>query len=130
MTKRVANGSIVKLENLMWTDKMDNVLVEVPIDEHEIGQIDAIAFKTKKLKRRKLKDEDEVVAGPQPESFEHGIMHTFKEIVDVRKKSHDCTCEEIEKELESMGLDDNEFADGFIYLSHNQGDARTIFSFQ
>ncbi|CAI9270507.1 unnamed protein product [Lactuca saligna] len=55
----------------------------------------------------------------------------LEKIVDVMRegnKSRDYTGEEIEKELELMGLDDNEFADAFIYLLCNQADARTIFS--
>jgi hypothetical protein len=36
LTKRAADGSVVKKENLMWTNKMDNSLVEALVDEHEI----------------------------------------------------------------------------------------------
>nr|KAJ0206939.1 hypothetical protein LSAT_V11C500239250 [Lactuca sativa] len=99
-------------------------------------------LKSKKRKlERKLQDEDEVATEPepepepepqaQPETFEHTIMQTFKEIVDVMiegNKSRDYTGEEIEKELELMALDADEFADAFIYLSRNQADVRTIFS--
>ncbi|CAI9291993.1 unnamed protein product [Lactuca saligna] len=231
MNKRAADGSVVKKENLTWTDNMDNALVEALVKEDDIGNRanpEAAAFRTKKIsnynqlemlfsddrasgskaetakeknarlskskeikiekiadveklmankevslenvhkdddediqivsvtdvspdgsskakklksKKRKLEskfqDEDEVVVEtepkpqPQPESFEHNIVQTFKEIVDVMRegnKSRDYTGEEIEKELELMGLDDDEFADAFIYLSRNQADARTIFS--
>nr|KAJ0192613.1 hypothetical protein LSAT_V11C800427430 [Lactuca sativa] len=230
MTKREADGSVVKKENLAWTDKMDNVLIEALVNEHKIGnQVNAIftsqtnanmittnpdatAFKAKKIsnydhldilflvdrasgskaettkekndklnkstkikiekvvdvnelmannevildneykdddgdiqivsathvtpdessKAKKLENEDEVVAEPvpqpQPESFELSIVHTFKEIIDITRegnKYHVYTGEEIEKELEPMGLDDNEFVDAFIYLLP---DTMTIFS--
>lgn len=49
-------------------------------------------------------------------------MYTFEEIIDVmkeRNKSCDYIGEEIEKEIELMGLDVNEFADAFIYFSPN-----------
>ncbi|CAI9271990.1 unnamed protein product [Lactuca saligna] len=37
MTKRAADGSVVKKENLTWTDHMDNVLVEALVKEDQIG---------------------------------------------------------------------------------------------
>ncbi|CAI9266637.1 unnamed protein product [Lactuca saligna] len=37
MTKRVADGGVVKKENLSWTDHMDNVLFEYLVKEDQIG---------------------------------------------------------------------------------------------
>ena len=127
----------VSLENVHKDDDEDIQIVSAT-DVSPDGSSKAKKLKSKKRKlESKLQDEDEVVAEtepepqPQPESFEHNIVQTFKEIVDVMRegnKSRDYTGEEIEKELELMGLDDDEFADAFIYLSRNQVDARTIFS--
>ncbi|CAI9282056.1 unnamed protein product [Lactuca saligna] len=36
MNKRAADGSVVKKENLTWTDHMDNVLVEALVKEDQI----------------------------------------------------------------------------------------------
>ncbi|KAL7609305.1 uncharacterized protein At2g29880 [Lactuca sativa] len=134
--KLMANKE-VSLENVHKDDDEDIQIVSAT-DVSPDGSSKAKKLKSKKRKlESKLQDEDEVVAEtepepqPQPESFEHNIVQTFKEIVDVMRegnKSRDYTGEEIEKELELMGLDDDEFADAFIYLSRNQVDARTIFS--
>ncbi|CAI9294343.1 unnamed protein product [Lactuca saligna] len=131
----------VSLENEHKDDDEDIQIVS-PTDVSPDGSSKAKKLKSKKRKlESKRQDEDEVVAEPKPEpepqpqpeseSFEHNIVQTFKEIIDVMRegnKSRDYTGEEIEKELELMGLDDDEFADAFIYLSRNQVDVRTIFS--
>ncbi|XP_052622502.1 uncharacterized protein LOC128127837 [Lactuca sativa] len=136
--KLMANKE-VSLENVHKDDDEDIQIVSATYVSPD-GSSKAKKLKSKKRKlESKLQDEDEVVAEtepepepePQPESFEHNIVQTFKEIVDVMRegnKSRDYTGEEIEKELELMGLDDNEFADAFIYLSRIQAIARTIFS--
>ncbi|XP_023768934.1 uncharacterized protein LOC111917484 [Lactuca sativa] len=135
--EKLMTNKEVSLENVHKDDDEDIQIVSVT-DVSPDGSSKAKKLKSKKRKlESKLQDEDEVVAEtepepqPQPESFEQNIVQTFKEIVDVMRegnKSRDYTGEEIEKELELMGLDDDEFADAFIYLSRNQADARTIFS--
>ena len=151
---RLSKSKEIKIEKIADVDKLmankEVILESEDKDDDEDIKIVSATYvspdgssKAKKLKSKKrkleskLQDEDEVVAEtepepePQPESFEHNIVQTFKEIVDVTRegnKSRDYTGEEIEKELELMGLDDDEFADAFIYLSRNQVDARTIFS--
>ncbi|CAI9298527.1 unnamed protein product [Lactuca saligna] len=125
----MTNNEII-LDNEYKDDDEDiQIVTATHVSLEESSKAKKLKSKRRKLES-KLQDEDEVVV-PKPESFEHNIVHTFKKIVHVMRegnKSCDYTCEEIEKELESMGLDDNEFANAFIYLSRNQANARAIFS--
>nr|KAJ0196224.1 hypothetical protein LSAT_V11C700381470 [Lactuca sativa] len=148
---RLSKSTKNKIEKVVDVDELmanNKVILDIKYkeDDEDIQIVSATdvspdeSLKAKKLKskkrklERKLQDEDEVIADEpqlQPESFEHNIVQTFKEIVDVmreEKKSRDYIGEEIEKELELMELDVDEFTDAFIYLSRNQADARTIFS--
>nr|KAJ0206300.1 hypothetical protein LSAT_V11C500249500 [Lactuca sativa] len=147
---RLSQSTKIKIEKNTDVDELmankevilENESKDVDEDIQIVSATDVPPDGIKKRKlERKLQDEDEVAAKPkpepepqpqpQPESFEHNIVQTIKEIVDVMRegnKSRDYTGEEIEKELEFMGLDVDEFADAFIYLSRNQADARTIFS--
>nr|KAJ0193829.1 hypothetical protein LSAT_V11C800417580 [Lactuca sativa] len=60
MIKRTSDGNVVKKENLSWTNKRDNALIEALVNKHEIGNRvngtstleanpNAEAFKTKKI---------------------------------------------------------------------------------
>lgn len=37
MIKRTSDGNVVKKENLSWTNKRDNALIEALVNKHEIG---------------------------------------------------------------------------------------------
>ena len=129
----MANNKVIL--DIKYKEDDEDIQIVSATDVSPDESLKAKKLKSKKRKlERKLQDEDEVIADEpqlQPESFEHNIVQTFKEIVAVMRggnKSRDYTGDEIEKELGLLGLDDGEVADGFICLSRNQADARTIFS--
>ena len=85
--------------------------------------------KIKKCKRRKLEEADK--------AFYSGIANCFREVADAMKEGNKIlertsprvyTSDEIYKELEPMGLEQDILLDAIIYLGRNQTDARTLFT--
>nr|KAJ0214852.1 hypothetical protein LSAT_V11C300111480 [Lactuca sativa] len=100
----MANNEVILDKEYKDDDEDIQIVSETDVSPDE-------SSKAKKLKKN-LQDEDEVVTEsqpqPRPKTFEHTIVKTFKEIIDVMRegnKSHENTGEEIKKELELMGLD-------------------------
>ncbi|KAL4558679.1 hypothetical protein LXL04_036880 [Taraxacum kok-saghyz] len=148
---RLTKSAEIKIENVSDADDLlANDVVTLGNEEEDDDEDIQILRQTfvtprqssgaKKLTSRKRKVEvvDEPVPAPapapEPESFEKSIMNTFSDIANVMREGnkafekHDYTMEDIENKLEPMGLEPEEFAKAYLYLSRNQSDARILFS--